>query len=46
MQPEMPEASGVTDSRNEYDKGAFDTVTKATANHGLHIGKFSVYGSD
>ncbi|MFR0952884.1 MAG: penicillin-binding Tp47 domain A-containing protein [Lachnospiraceae bacterium] len=24
------EASGVTDSRNEYDKGAFDTVTRAT----------------
>lgn len=34
------EASGVTDSRNEYDKGAFDTVTRATANHGLHRGSF------
>ena len=34
------EASSVTDSRNEYDKGAFDTVTRATANHGLHSGSF------
>lgn len=34
------EASGVTDSRNEYDKGAFDTVTRATTNHGLHRGSF------
>ena len=34
------EASSVTDSRNEYDKGAFDTVTRATANHGLHRGSF------
>ena len=34
------EASGVTDSRNEYDKGGFDAVTRATANHGLHRGSF------
>ena len=37
---ENTEASAVTDSRNEYDKGAFDTVTRATANHGLHRGSF------
>lgn len=34
------EASDVKDSRDEYDKGAFDTVTKATTNHGLHRGSF------
>ena len=34
------ESSKVKDSRNEYDKGAFDTVTRATANHGLHRGSF------
>lgn len=34
------ESSEVKDSRNEYDKGAFDTVTRATANHGLHRGSF------
>lgn len=28
------------DLRDEYDKGAFDTVTRATANHGLHRGSF------
>ena len=37
---ENTEASAVTDSRNEYDKGAFDAVTRATANHGLHRGSF------
>ena len=34
------EASDVKDSRGEYDKGAFDTVTRATTNHGLHRGSF------
>ena len=34
------ESSAVTDSRNEYDKGGFDAVTRATANHGLHRGSF------
>ena len=33
-------ASGDKDSHNESDKGAFDTVTRATANHGLHRGSF------
>ncbi len=28
------------DSRNEYDKGAFDAVTRATTNHGLARGSF------
>ena len=37
---ENTEASAVTDSRNEYDKGGFDAVTRATANHGLHRGSF------
>ena len=34
------EASSEKDSREEYDKGAFDAVTRATANHGLHRGSF------
>ena len=34
------EASDVKDSRDEYDKGSFDTVTRATTNHGLHRGSF------
>lgn len=34
------ESSADVDSRNEYDKGAFDAVTRATANHGLHRGSF------
>ena len=33
-------ASSDKDSHNESDKGAFDTVTRATANHGLHRGSF------
>lgn len=28
------------DAKGEYDKGAFDTVTRATKNHGLHRGSF------
>lgn len=28
------------DSHNEYDKGGFDTVTRATVNHGLHRGSY------
>ena len=34
------ESSSEMDSHNESDKGAFDTVTRATANHGLHRGSF------
>ena len=33
-------SSDVLDSHNEYDKGAFDAVTRATTNHGLHRGSF------
>ena len=29
-----------TDLRGEFDKGGFDTVTRATTNHGLHRGSF------
>lgn len=32
--------SDVLDSHNEYDKGAFDVVSRATTNHGLHRGSF------
>lgn len=32
--------SDAYDLRDEYDKGAFDTVTRATTNHGLHRGSF------
>lgn len=28
------------DGRNEHDKGAFDAVSRATTNHGLHRGSF------
>ena len=33
-------SSSELDSRNEADKGAFDVVTRATANHGLHRGSY------
>lgn len=33
-------SSGDLDSRSEADKGAFDAVTRATANHGLHRGSY------
>ncbi|WP_443597844.1 penicillin-binding Tp47 domain C-containing protein [Agathobacter sp.] len=33
-------SSSEKDSHKETDKGAFDTVTRATANHGLHRGSF------
>ena len=38
------------DTNGEYDKGAFDVVTRATANHGLHRGSFQqdvvIYDTD
>ena len=34
------ESSSVMDTHGEYDKGAFDVVTRATKNHGLHRGSF------
>ena len=33
-------SSEKVDGHNELDKGAFDTVTRATTNHGLHRGSF------
>ena len=42
--------SGTWDTNGEYDTGAFDTVTRATANHGLHRGSFQqdvvIYDTD
>ena len=32
--------SDVLDTHSEYDKGGFDTVTRATTNHGLHRGSY------
>ena len=34
------ESSSELDSRKESDKGAFDAVTRATTNHGLHRGNY------
>ncbi len=43
-------SSGDQDSRGESDKGAFDVVSRATANHGLHRGSFQcsavIYAAD
>lgn len=33
-------SSDEVDAKGEYDKGAFDTVTRATKNHGPHRGSF------
>lgn len=33
-------SSDILDSHQEYDTGAFDAVTRATTNHGLHRGSF------
>ena len=33
-------SSDTQDSHSEYDTGAFDTVTRATTNHGMHRGSF------
>ena len=43
-------SSDQLDSHDEYDKGAFDAVSRATANHGLHRGSFqqvaTIYATD
>ena len=43
-------SSEIMDTNGEYDKGAFDVVTRATANHGLHRGSFQqdvvIYDTD
>ena len=33
-------SSDEVDTKGEHDKGAFDTVTRATTNHGLHRGSY------
>ena len=33
-------SSDAKDTHGEYDKGGFDTVTRATTNHGLHRGSY------
>ena len=33
-------SSNEKDTQGEYDKGGFDTVTRATTNHGLHRGSY------
>ena len=33
-------SSNEKDAHGEYDKGGFDTVTRATTNHGLHRGSY------
>lgn len=42
--------SDVLDSHGEHDKGAYDAVSRATANHGLHRGSFqqvaAIYAAD
>ena len=43
-------SSDQLDSHDEHDKGAFDAVSRATANHGLHRGSFqqvaTIYAAD
>lgn len=43
-------SSNEEDSHGELDKGAFDAVTRATTNHGLHRGSFQcdavIYGAN
>ena len=45
-----PSTSEAVDKRGESDKGAFDTVTRATTNHGFHRGSFqciaTIYDAD
>ena len=45
-----PSPSEAVDKRGESDKGAFDTVTRATTNHGFHRGSFqciaTIYDAD
>ncbi|MCU6762554.1 47 kDa membrane antigen precursor [uncultured Roseburia sp.] len=46
----MTSASDEVDERGEADKGAFDVVSRATTNHGLHRGSFQsdtiIYDTD
>ena len=36
----LASSSDVADKKGELDKGAFDTVSRATTNHGLHRGSY------
>lgn len=36
----MTDSNETEDARGELDKGAFDAVSRATTNHGLHRGSF------
>lgn len=46
----LASSSDVTDKKGELDKGAFDTVSRATTNHGLHRGSYQctavIYDTD
>ncbi len=46
----MVASSSAVDTRGESDKGAFDAVSRATTNHGIHRGSFqcntTIYGED
>ncbi len=46
----LTSSSDVADKKGELDKGAFDTVSRATANHGLHRGSYQctavIYDTD
>lgn len=47
---ENVQSSDEQDSHGEYDKGAFDAVSRATTNHGIHRGSFqcstTIYDED
>ncbi|WP_448903452.1 penicillin-binding Tp47 domain C-containing protein [Eubacterium sp.] len=47
---ENVQSSDEQDSHGEYDKGAFDAVSRATTNHGIHRGSFqcstAIYDKD
>ncbi|MBS1318218.1 MAG: hypothetical protein HP042_07250, partial [Lachnospiraceae bacterium] len=47
---DMTASSADKDTKGELDKGAFDVVTRATTNHGLHRGSFqcsaTIYDKD
>ena len=46
----LTSSSDVTDKKGELDKGAFDTESRATTNHGLHRGSYQctavIYDTD
>ena len=46
----LASSSDVEDKKGELDKGAFDTVSRATTNHGLHRGSYQctavIYDTD